>query len=724
MFNTDEERYVFAEYQSQRGGGEWVYRLRKEVGGSRRAIVQPGMRGNVKNTKKPKELFLLRQAESGNWMAALWSKNENPWLIGNTPQSGDTVEGIVRNINKNGSVAFVDFVHDEKTHNGKVYSSRLPSFVEEYSVSSVLEPGDLVSGVIYEIDIQDLQFSMDVDRWYSDQLDRWRSSAARAYQNQITAKGKIYSDFAPISATRRDIQGTLLVVDDDEELCLYASAFFSSRGMTVLTSTNSSEKGIQESVYRNIRHNPDYILTDYQITDNTKISQEILSTIEAYKGRNPAAKIVMLSGNFDDAEAYARELGFHFFQKPFPLWKIASWFESEFSETKKIERTSAFRSTHSFFAVEGQHKKIIAEAENLLKKVCDKFEYWGAFWVLRNPAASYEVRAATENVDGYLSRGLISQFKHSMIEDFTMGEDIQSFQIHSNDPLAKGLPNDVRFGLAVPITYEVRFPRCIVFLSTRPIQSNQENYVRDREDHFALLVRGISQAEVIDEVAASAQQGRIAFATLHEIRTEVQKISNAVHSERPPQERIDRISTHLTEAERLISGELTRFKAGESEKNAIGEIITRTTSKMQLYLDDKSVGHSPRILVELDDRAATLKLPFSVALERTLVNLIDNAADFLKSVSARYIWVQLRYMDDCDEYPIEISVRDTGPGISFSDIESVFSPRKSGRTELSTGLGLFISRELIEMLGGKIAVVHRSKWAGTEFKIQIPYLVG
>lgn len=725
MFSEFSDRYVRAKYQTQRGGGDWVFRLADEIGGSTRVIVPAAQISEFDDPYKHKHLFLVRQtADSKNWIASLWDKSRNPWITGRTPSIGAFVEGYIVNFNKQGTVGYVDFVYSDCILNGVIYPNHLPDFVETYTASSCLEIGDKVAASIHDVDRDTLQFTFDFSSWYKSIQKSWRADATSAHN---AARRSVYltSSVTPQSKTEPEcIGGRMLVIDDDPSLCDDVAAFFSRHGICVDISTSTSAKGIQESVYTNIRSNPDFIISDFQISKDIKITNEVRGTIEAYGERNPAAKIAMISGNSNEAEKYATENNFDFFPKPSALWKIAEWCKAPNTPTPRNQSHKTLRSVHNFFAVEGQHKKIIEDATILLEKISKIYNFWGAVWMLRNPAGSYEVRASTNDVQEFLDDRLVAQLRHSIIEERIHSEKAEQFLIPSSDPLAKALPKDVRYGFALPISTETRFPRCIVFLSSERIGSAAIEYINDRVDHFALLIRGIAQSEVIDEVAASAQQGRIAFATLHEVRTEIQKISNAANSDKPINARMQRILDHLSEAEKLTAGELTRFKPNDIERDALGDLIKRVVDKMQVYFDDKSRSHGPRILIEIDPAGAGLTIPNSVMLERTLVNLIDNASDFLKKVTTRFIWVRMVYVASDDKFPIRISVSDTGPGISFGDLETVFLPRRSGRTELSTGLGLYISRELIEMLGGTISARHRPRWAGAEFEIKLPHLVG
>ena len=113
-----------------------------------------------------------------------------------------------------------------------------------------------------------------------------------------------------------------------------------------------------------------------------------------------------------------------------------------------------------------------------------------------------------------------------------------------------------------------------------------------------------------------------------------------------------------------------------------------------------------------------------VPIERAIVNLIDNAGAFVQRSPVRRIWVTGRRNETDTERPIEIAVSDTGLGLSVVDRENIFRPRKTGRPEESTGLGLYLSRTLIESIGGKLECEERPRWGGARFVIRLPERVG
>lgn len=76
---------------------------------------------------------------------------------------------------------------------------------------------------------------------------------------------------------------------------------------------------------------------------------------------------------------------------------------------------------------------------------------------------------------------------------------------------------------------------------------------------------------------------------------------------------------------------------------------------------------------------------------------------------------------------IEISVRDTGIGIESEDFESIFKPfvqavYSQNQTIEGTGLGLSLTKSLVELHGGKIWVESGGKDKGSTFRLIIPIL--
>jgi two-component system, NtrC family, nitrogen regulation sensor histidine kinase NtrY len=99
-----------------------------------------------------------------------------------------------------------------------------------------------------------------------------------------------------------------------------------------------------------------------------------------------------------------------------------------------------------------------------------------------------------------------------------------------------------------------------------------------------------------------------------------------------------------------------------------------------------------------------------------VVNLIDNAAEALESSSFREIVVSTRALTEAEA--VEISVADTGHGISPEDKDKLFLPHFSTK-DRGTGLGLAIAARIIAEHGGSIHVQDNFP-VGARFVIELP----
>ena len=99
-----------------------------------------------------------------------------------------------------------------------------------------------------------------------------------------------------------------------------------------------------------------------------------------------------------------------------------------------------------------------------------------------------------------------------------------------------------------------------------------------------------------------------------------------------------------------------------------------------------------------------------------VVNLIDNAAEALEKSSFREITVSTKSLADAEA--VEISVADTGHGISPEDKDKLFLPHFSTK-DRGTGLGLAIAARIIAEHGGSFHVEDNFP-TGSRFVIELP----
>ena len=128
--------------------------------------------------------------------------------------------------------------------------------------------------------------------------------------------------------------------------------------------------------------------------------------------------------------------------------------------------------------------------------------------------------------------------------------------------------------------------------------------------------------------------------------------------------------------------------------------------------------------IDIETRIATEKAAVKADRDRVmqvLINLLSNAAKFSQSGEGR-VEVALRRLDGF----FQVDVADNGPGVATEEQEFIFEKfRQAGDTLTAkpqgTGLGLPISRQIVEYFGGRLWV-RSIPGAGATFSFTLPAL--
>lgn len=121
-----------------------------------------------------------------------------------------------------------------------------------------------------------------------------------------------------------------------------------------------------------------------------------------------------------------------------------------------------------------------------------------------------------------------------------------------------------------------------------------------------------------------------------------------------------------------------------------------------------------RVFVEMTERVVVLA--DDLRIERVLSNLIDNALKYTPPSSG----VVIRMLRAGNE--ARISVTDAGPGMSPSELANIFDPftrAESSHGRTGSGLGLYVSKKIVEAHGGQIGI-ESVRGVGSRFFFSLP----
>ncbi|MGR8929698.1 MAG: ATP-binding protein [Gammaproteobacteria bacterium] len=241
--------------------------------------------------------------------------------------------------------------------------------------------------------------------------------------------------------------------------------------------------------------------------------------------------------------------------------------------------------------------------------------------------------------------------------------------------------------------------------------------VRNREAEILRLNANLeSKVRQRTEALSAALKIKSAFLAnmSHEIRTPMNAILGMLHlvlqTDLSPKQQ-DYI-TKANEAAKWLLGiinDILDYSKLESGKINL-ELSTFRLESVVKYLEDVAVPllqNKPVILHFSVDSDIPALMGDQLRLGQILLNLISNAIKFTESGSITVLIKQLQ--STFEQVKLEFSVIDTGIGINDEQRLSLFDPftqadESTTRQYGGTGLGLTISKELVEAMGGKIRV--------------------
>ncbi len=239
-------------------------------------------------------------------------------------------------------------------------------------------------------------------------------------------------------------------------------------------------------------------------------------------------------------------------------------------------------------------------------------------------------------------------------------------------------------------------------------------YSHALEEKSASLQRATAELRAANEQLQSLDRLKDDFmsSVTHELRTPLTSIRAlaelmADDPQMPNGQRQEFIGIIVTETERLSRLvnqvlDLAKIESGHAEWHNtdvdMGALVRQAAQSMTELLREQGT----RLELDLPAQVPTLRADPD-RLTQVLLNLLGNAAKFVPRNDG-LIQVRLR----CDERGLTVQVQDNGPGVAEAHRGRVFEKFHQGgdasNRPAGTGLGLPISRQIVEHFGGHIAL--------------------
>jgi PAS domain S-box-containing protein len=226
-----------------------------------------------------------------------------------------------------------------------------------------------------------------------------------------------------------------------------------------------------------------------------------------------------------------------------------------------------------------------------------------------------------------------------------------------------------------------------------------------------LVFRDISDNRKTERVLRNAEKlgaaARLSATVAHEINNPLEAAVNLVYIARIDQHAPESVVKQLTQAEQELErvAHITRQTLGFFRDNNDPEPIELESlvgSVFRLY-SNKFV--SKKIRVERHFGKCPPIRGVQNEVKQVLSNLISNAADAV-AVGGTII-VTLRCVEEDGRTTVHMLIEDDGPGVADENKERIFEPFFTTKRDVGTGLGLWVSREILERHGGSIELAQR-----------------
>lgn len=257
---------------------------------------------------------------------------------------------------------------------------------------------------------------------------------------------------------------------------------------------------------------------------------------------------------------------------------------------------------------------------------------------------------------------------------------------------------------------------------------------RDQFKGGVLVVHDLTERKRIErelqERAEEAERRKNEFlATLsHELRNPLAAVTAALHVVRHARASDEMRERALSTLERQVSHQVRLL-------DELLDLARMTRGKIRLRKERVDLVALVRNVLadhatDLEARGLTLETDFadepvpvegdSIRLAQIATNLISNALKFSRSKGR--IVVSLRITSGRGGNCVQLSIADEGIGIEPGRLERIFEPfaRPNARPAEGIGMGLALTRRLVELHGGDVRAASKGDERGAEFVVELP----
>lgn len=184
--------------------------------------------------------------------------------------------------------------------------------------------------------------------------------------------------------------------------------------------------------------------------------------------------------------------------------------------------------------------------------------------------------------------------------------------------------------------------------------------------------------------------------------------------------RLQRLAEDILDITRIESQSLKLNKEEFNLKDLTSNVVQEYRNQIEKDNDDDKNKNNITLLYESKKDINFFVEADRYRLTQVISNLLNNAIKFTKEGEGRTVSITLeKKKEENNQQEVLVSVKDSGTGIHSDILPRLFS-KFATKSEKGTGLGLFISKSIVEAHGGRIWAENNPDGRGATFYFSLP----
>ncbi len=369
-----------------------------------------------------------------------------------------------------------------------------------------------------------------------------------------------------------------------------------------------------------------------------------------------------------------------------------------------------------------QKEQALQHAEQRYRTVAD-FTYDWEYWETPDGSLCY-VSPACERITGYRADQFIARPR--LFLEIILPEDNDIWNAHRHQAEAEMGLREVQFRI-------LRHDGHIRWIehACQPVLDDQGQFLGFRASNRDITKRKQAEQEAhrlreeYVHIARVAAMGELTASLSHElkqplaaIRSNAQAAQRFLAQEKPDLGELSEILVDIVNDNRRADDIITKLRTlmQKGDLKLVDLSMNDLIREISLLIDHYAPMKDCSLEFELDDGIDLIQGD-RVQLQQVAFNLVLNASEALMTVPPDCREIVIRTIQTDPRF-VTVAIRDSGPGIDAQLAERLFRPFYTNKPE-GLGVGLSISRSIIESLGGKLWAENNPE-RGATFYFTVP----